>query len=66
MRETDEVAARRLACMEMRDLLLKAMEIVNEVSRTRSFDVYSNNFLFLSYFSRFETLTYLISKRTIQ
>lgn len=32
LKETDDTAARRLACKEMRDLLLQAMEIVNEVS----------------------------------
>jgi hypothetical protein len=32
LKETDDVAAKRLACQEMRDLLMAAMEIVNEVS----------------------------------
>jgi hypothetical protein len=32
LKETDDGAARRLACKEMRDLLLQALEIVNEVS----------------------------------
>ncbi len=31
LKETDDGAAKRLACKEMRDLLLQAMEIVNEV-----------------------------------
>jgi hypothetical protein len=31
LKETDDGAARRLACKEMRDLLLQALDIVNEV-----------------------------------
>jgi dynamin 1-like protein len=31
MRETEDVASRRKACREMKELLLRAMEIVNEV-----------------------------------
>ena len=33
LKETDDVAAKRLACQEMRDLLTRALEIVNEVSQ---------------------------------
>ena len=32
MRETEDVAARRKANMEMKDLLRRALDIVNEVS----------------------------------
>ena len=32
MRETEDVAAKRKACVEMRELLQRALEIVNEVS----------------------------------
>ena len=38
LKETDDVAAKRQACREMRDLLLKAMEIVNEVRDYTVFD----------------------------
>jgi dynamin 1-like protein len=31
MRETEEVASRRKACKEMKELLQRAMEIVHEV-----------------------------------
>ncbi len=31
MRETDDVATRRKSCLEMRDLLARALDIVNEV-----------------------------------
>lgn len=31
MRETEDVASRRKACREMKELLQRAMEIVNEV-----------------------------------
>lgn len=31
MRETDDIAAKRKACRDMRDLLQRSMEIVNEV-----------------------------------
>lgn len=31
MKETEEMASKRKACMEMRDLLHKANEILNEV-----------------------------------
>lgn len=31
MRETDDIAAKRKACKEMHDLLITALEIVNEV-----------------------------------
>ena len=31
LRETDDVEAKRKACLEMRDLLRRALEIVNEV-----------------------------------
>ena len=31
MRETDDVATRRRACKEMKDLLLRALEILNEI-----------------------------------
>ena len=32
MKETDDIASRRKACKEMKDLLQRALEIVNEVS----------------------------------
>lgn len=38
LKETDDVAAKRQACREMRDLLMKAMEIVNEVRDYTVFD----------------------------
>jgi hypothetical protein len=31
MRENDDIASKRKACKEMHDLLLSALEIVNEV-----------------------------------
>ena len=31
MRETDDVAARRKACREMKELLMRALEVLNEV-----------------------------------
>uniref|UniRef100_A0A7S2NRY4 GED domain-containing protein n=1 Tax=Leptocylindrus danicus TaxID=163516 RepID=A0A7S2NRY4_9STRA len=37
MREADDVALRRNTCMEMRDLLRKALEIVNEVRDFNTF-----------------------------
>ena len=38
LKETDDVAEKRQACREMRDLLTKAMEIVNEVRDYNVFD----------------------------
>lgn len=38
LKETDDGAAKRLACKEMRDLLAQAMEIVNEVRDYNVFD----------------------------
>lgn len=38
LKETDDVATKRQDCREMRDLLLKAMEIVNEVRDYTVFD----------------------------
>lgn len=35
MRETDEVASRRKACKEMKELLQRAMEILSEVNTDR-------------------------------
>ena len=37
MREADDVALRRNTCIEMRDLLRKALEIVNEVRDFNTF-----------------------------
>ena len=33
MKETDDVASRRKACKEMKELLQRALEILNEVTR---------------------------------
>ena len=38
LRETDEIAVRRQQNVEMRELLLKAMEIVNEVRDYNAFN----------------------------
>jgi len=38
LKETDDVEAKRMACKEMRDLLMSAMEIVNEVRDYNAFD----------------------------
>ena len=35
MRETDDVASRRKECKEMKELLQRALEILNEVRRAR-------------------------------
>ena len=37
MRETDDVATRRKACKEMKDLLRRGLEIVNEVRDFNTF-----------------------------
>ena len=39
MRETEEVATRRKSCLEMRELLSKALDIVNEV-RDHNYDLF--------------------------
>ena len=47
MKETEEVASRRKACKEMKELLQRALEILNEVSTARctcvSSSVYSDH-----------------------
>lgn len=45
MRENDDIASKRKACKEMHDLLLSALEIVNEVrgNGDESDDDYNND-----------------------
>jgi hypothetical protein len=49
MRETEDVAARRKAALEMKELLQRALDIVNEVSCyfLYSFSCLSNVYLFI-------------------
>ena len=47
MRETEEVATRRKSCLEMRELLSKALDIVNEV---RDQNYYPFMYMYIMYY----------------